>query len=193
MELPEEATDSITIPAQAQPIRLSAIHAEIIDAGLQWIVSGYRTWREKRVMPSARVELRLDAGRFDRGEYSQELMQQLLALLDSVGEIRVGGGRLYDLSPFQIACLIFAVRVAAQRVRHGHTATTIRSFGPRATRLIASLEKHRKRAKRLFIVLHGAEQYRVREHQWQRFVRWLRVHFLDCACTRRPAAQQFWP
>ena len=136
-------------------------------------------------MPFARRELRFDAGRFDRGAYSDPLMRMLLALADTVGKISFGGGRLYDMDPFQLAAMILGVRVAAQRVQHGHVQTTIGNFDRRAKRLTGWLEKLRKRSKRAFIRLHGTEQYESQEQRWLRFLRWLRVHFLDCDCMRR--------
>lgn len=112
-------------------------------------------------------------------------MQMLLALADAVIKIRCSGGRLYDLDHFQLAAMIFAVRVAAQEVQHGHAQTAIGNFERRAQRLIARLEKYRKRGKRAFIRLQGGDRYQVEEQKWQRFVRWLRVHLLDCDCLRR--------
>jgi hypothetical protein len=112
-------------------------------------------------------------------------MQMLLALADGVIKIRSSGGRLYDMDPFQLAVLILGARVAAKRVQHGHVQTTIGNFAQRANRLTARLQKYRKRSKRAFIRLHGAEQYGSQEQRWLRFLRWLRVHFLDCECMRR--------
>jgi hypothetical protein len=157
----------------------------MISAGLAWIGGNHHVWSTTGVMPFARLELRLEPGKYDPGLYSEELMQQMLTLAKSVGKIRSSGGRLYDLASFQIAALILGVRVAAQRIRHGHTETTIGDFDRRAKRLIARLEKYRKRAKRAYIRQHGADNYRAQEQGWQRFVRWLRVHFLDCPCQRR--------
>ena len=122
-------------------------------------------------MPFARPELRLDAGRFDRGAYSGELMQMLLALADAVIKIRSSGGRLYDMDPFQLAVLILGARVAAKRVQHGHVQITIGNFDQRAKKLTAWLEKLRKRSKRAFVRLHGCNDYQVQEQQWLRFLR----------------------
>jgi len=180
-----EAFSQAKAPRRLDPVRLSPTNAEISVLGLGWIVAVHHAWSTKGVMPYARWELRFDAGRFDRGVYSGELMQMLLALADAVMKIRSSGGRLYDMDPFQLAAMILGVRVAAQRVQHGHVETTVGNFDRRAKRLTAWLEKLRKRSKRAFIRLRGSNDYELQERQWLRFVRWLRVHFLDCDCMRR--------
>ncbi len=180
-----EAFSQAKAPRRLDPVRLSPTNVEIIALGLGWIVAVHHAWSTKGIMPFARLELRLDAGRFDRGAYSGELMQMLLASADAVIKIRSSGGRLYDMDPFQLAVLILGARLAAKRVLHGHVQTTIGNFAQRANRLTARLEKYRKRSKRAFIRLHGAEQYELQEQRWLRFLRWLRVHFLDCDCMRR--------
>ena len=135
-------------PKRLSPIRLSPTNAETIALGLGWIAAVHHAWSAQGVTHFSRPELRLDAGRFDPGAYSSDLMQMLLALADAVIKIRCSGGRLYDLDHFQLAAMIFAVRVAAQEVQHGHAQTAIGNFERRAQRLIARLEKYRKRGKR---------------------------------------------
>jgi hypothetical protein len=166
-----EAFSQAKAPSRLDPVRLSPTNAEIIALGLGWIVAVRHTWSAEGTMPFARPELRLDAGRFDRGAYSGELMLMLLALADAVIKIRSSGGRLYDMDPFQLAVLILGARVAAKRVQHGHVQITIGNFDQRAKKLTAWLEKLRKRSKRAFVRLHGCNDYQVQEQQWLRFLR----------------------
>ena len=167
------------------PIRLSQFHAEIIAGGLEWVAANYHIWIDRRQQPFARLELRLTPNKFDPGKFSEDFMRNLLAVAGTIGRIRHVGGRVYDLSPFQIAGLILGVRVLVQRVHHGHRIAPVNNLFVRAKRLVRTIEKHRKRAKRALVRQIGIEVYRVQCREWKNFVRWLRLHFLDCQCLRR--------
>jgi hypothetical protein len=171
-------------PWRLLPIRLSTRDVAIITEGVAWIAANHEHWRTKGRLPFARPDLRW-LSRFDRGRYSEELMQRFLTAAHSVVKIRSIGGRLYNLGPFQIAGFILAVRVVVQRVSHGHLKAPTEELTKRAMRLINRLEKYRKRAKRNFIRHHGDDAYQTEEHKWQALVRWLRVHILDCRCMRK--------
>jgi hypothetical protein len=171
-------------PKRLPPIRLSPPDVAIIAAGVAWIVANHETWRSKGRALFARPDVSW-LPTFNRGQYSEELMQRFLAAAHSVVEIRCNGGRLYEFDPFQIAGLILAVRVITRRVRHGHQAAPAGNLTNRAKRLVDCLEKYRKRAKRDFICQHGNDEYQMQARKWQALVRWLRTHLLDCSCVRK--------
>ena len=182
---PEKTSGRPKPPRRLPPIRLSAVDCRIIASGIDWLDANYRTWSTKGRMPYAHPELRWLPKSFDRGRYNAEFMEQVLAAGKAVNHIYDHGGRLYDFTMFQVAALILALRIVTQNVRHEHFKSLVKDLPRRSKRLIKKLEKHRKRAKRACIVAVGAEQCRARQTEWQAFVRWLRIHFCQCACLVR--------
>jgi hypothetical protein len=114
-------------PMHVAPIRISQADCLLIGAGLNYFAGNLEIWSAKGRLPYAHPELRWQPRRFDRGCYSTDFMQQVLSAGQAVSQILDHGGRLYDLSVFQIAALILAVRVVTQNVRHGHFKSQFRT------------------------------------------------------------------
>jgi hypothetical protein len=102
------------LPRLLAPIRLSKLNCQLITAGLDYLAANYGLWSTKGRLPYAHPELRWLPKSFDRGHYSAEFMQQVLAVRQAARHGCHHGGRLYDLTAFQVAGLILAVRVVAQ-------------------------------------------------------------------------------
>jgi len=120
-------------------------------------------------------------------------MAHVLALHSRVLSL-TRGGRLYALSSSDVAFCALAVRVAVRRHRHGHTKLDVPRVSSTAKRLLRRLEAVRKCAKRAEIRWSGADRYRETAATSRKFIQWLRVHFLDCPCTRKgrtPATFQY--
>ena len=105
----------------------------LITAGLDYLAASYELWSTKGRLPYAHPELRWLPKSFDRGRYSADFMQQVLAVRPAARQVRHHGGRLYDLTAFQVARLILAVRVVAQNVRHGHFKTYVKDLARRCS------------------------------------------------------------
>ncbi len=78
---------------------------------------------------------------------------------------------------FTLAAWILGVRTFHMLCRHGHRVAGKQHLGAVRT-LLKRLENYRKRAKRRFVSVHGAEDYRVLERRWLICLRWVRAQLL---------------
>src|SRR5207249_7179202 len=92
--------------------------------------------------------------------------------------------RRLQLDPFGLAACALSVRVTDMMVRHGHIETWLPNHEAASRKLLANLERRRKRAKRAYISVRGHAAYSEASQRWQRFVRFVRAYFLFCRCNR---------
>ena len=174
---------SARISNHANVLRLSGPDRQFLLAGLAWIVSNYNEWQSSNKMPNARPD-RSWLKPFDTGTYCQEFMAGVVALHGKVVALS-RTGRLRLSASWQFAACSLAVRVAVRRHKHDHSKLNIPHVDSAHKRLLDRLEAARKCAKRAEIRESGAAAYAETGKEWRAFVQWLRVHFLDCRCSRK--------
>lgn len=179
------------LPKAKIVIRLSERDHRLIRAGLNWIVGNYRLSNRGARILTGRVE-RAWVRSFDPGSYDQDLMDGIIALRVTVVSLAPSGRLRVDTS-FEIGACALAVRVVARRCRHGHTRFDMPQVDRASKRLLRRLEVVRKRAKRAEVRRSGLNSYQARAHEWQRFIRWIRVHIPDCGSTRLRRPARFGP
>ena len=165
-----------------RPLRLSLPPRQLIVAGLGYIAANHYFWVNKIPVAGTRPDLSWACA--DKGTYDQRFMDGILALRSRLASAK-GGVRLRIASAYEVAALIVAARVALKRHQHGHHRLDIDRIDWRTERLLRRLETVRKRAKRAEIKRSGQDNYRQTASEWRSFVRWLRLHFLDCRCSRK--------
>jgi len=167
-------------------IRLSVRDRQLILAGLSWIDyklldSGIRAIRPLQLTW---------AGSFDPVAFNQELADGMLVLHRRVLALSPGG-RLRVGSSFEMAACALAVRVQVKRQQRGRTVLLIPRVNEASKRLLRRLETARKRSKRADVRQLGLNSYQVKARDWQRFIRWIRVHIPDCGSAKpRPLTRR---
>lgn len=179
MTIPKEATPAA--PKSTLFLRASSRDRLLMLAGINPIVANYRLGESGR--RSANVA-RVWSSRFDPGEYSQAMMDDLLTVRERLMNLKSYARLRFDTS-FQIAGCAMAVRIATKNHRHGHPMPQIPKIGTAAKRLLNRLETLRKRAKRAELRQLGADVYRQKTEAWRRFIVWIRTHLTDCKCIPR--------
>jgi AraC-like DNA-binding protein len=163
-------------------LRLSTADLVLIRSGLVWICTRDSIWSEQGHMPNARPDrtwIKPDR----RGTFNlswMEIFQELQSRLTTVAN----GVRLRFATPFDVAACQFAVRAAVMLHHHGHCTVDVPNLRTSATHLLRRLEAARKRLKRQFVADSGMAMYAQALQSWQQFIRWVRVHFLDCKCKQ---------
>jgi len=76
------------------------------------------------------------------------------------------------------------VRVTEMLVRHGHIEAWLPNHTGASRKLLAKLERLRRRAKGAYIRVRGQAAFREASRRWQSFVRFARAYFLFCRCDR---------
>lgn len=165
-------------------LRLPSQDRQLIVAGLGYIAANHYFWAKKIAVAGTRPDLSWACA--DKGTYNQGFMDGILALHARLA-LAKAGVRLQVTSTYQVAALMLAARVALRRHNHGHHQLDIGRIAQRTKRLLRRLETVRKRVKRGKITRSGLDSYRQSASEWRSFIRWIRLHFLDCPCllTRR--------
>ena len=88
------------------------------------------------------------------------------------------------LDVFQISACALVVRASAKHERHAHFHISSSRPAVVRKRLLALLERHRRRAMVKAIKELGRERYQILRQGWLRFSRWLRFFALDCRCGK---------
>ncbi len=164
----------------AASLRLRDFQLGAIRPGLQLIVARLRYYEKSGGLPYQRPQsfsqLAHDSGTYDA---------DLALLLESLArKIAVGRkSRRLRLNAFELAACILGARITRQQAQHGHIECQGAS-AQRCRRLVALLEKYRKRAKRLAEGARGSAAWKESSSHWREFVLWLRLHLLHCSCGR---------
>ena len=163
--------------------RLSRGEAKLIRIGLGGVINGDHVWKASGSpwYSSARM-LFLPTRRIDEGAYDPEYLAIISRVI--VATTFTGQSRRLRLDPFELGACTLAVRVTEMMVRHGHTQAWLSNHKNATRRLLAKIERLRKRAKRAFIRVHGHAAFSEASQRWQRFVRFARAYFLFCRCNR---------
>jgi hypothetical protein len=169
-------------------IRLSQPDRHLILAGLTWIISNYKSLNG-RMTTTSLLETTW-ARRFDPGVFNQELMDMIIGLRVIVMSLPPGD-RLRVNTSVEIAACALAVRVAVKRHWHVRTLLVIPRVDSASRRLLRRLEAVRKRAKRAEVRQSGLNSYQARARDWQRFIRWIRVHTPDCGSIKPRSPARF--
>ncbi len=78
------------------------------------------------------------------------------------------------LDAIAIAMCMFAIRSLGREIRRGRIPNLVWPTDLDCNRLLAKLEKHRKRAKRIWLRRGDRPGYRDQCWRWQRFLRWVK-------------------
>lgn len=142
-----------SIPSSTHRFRLSPRDSLLINIGFSWIAWNYQFWADNHVFINGRPDRRW-LPHVDRGVFSRDLMDGIIALHTQIVSLKAGG-RLRVSSSFDFAACALAVRVAITSHRHGHTNIKLASIDKLSKRLLRRLENARKRAKRAQIRRSG--------------------------------------
>src|SRR5439155_1991874 len=163
-------------------LRLSCREAKLIRIGLFSIANGHELWRARGSPPYSPSRMLFQAIRKDEGEYSAEYLAIVSRVV--VAATFPGQSRRLRLDPFELAACVLGVRVTEMQVRHGHVEAWLPDHEIASEKLLARLERLRKRAKRAWIRARGHAAYSEASRRWQCFVRFVRAYFLFCRCNR---------
>lgn len=158
-------------------LRLSPKNVRVILVGLNWIWQHHQLSLAGRT-PRAKPDLRWRPDLLAKGRFQPWLMNVILSLRTKLTDKYADGGRLYRLKTVEVSTMMLAVRVAGQLQRQGIVRER-KDFQRRVRKLLNRLEKLRKRAKRCMIREQGIEAYRREASEWQSFVCWIRLRFLQ--------------
>ena len=163
-------------------LRLSCREAKIIRIGLFSITNGNKLWQARGSPSYSPARMLFQASRKDEGEYREEHLATVSRLAATA--TFTSQSRRLRLDPFELSACILGVRVTEMLVRHGHIETWLPNHEAASRKLLAKLERRRKRAKRAYISVRGHAAYSEASQRWQRFVRFVRAYFLFCRCNR---------
>ena len=163
-------------------LRLSCREAKIIRIGLFSIANGHELWRARGSPPYSPARMLFQRCRVDEGEYSAED----LATVSRVAATATftSQSRRLRLDPLELAACAFGARVTEMQVRHGHIEAWLPNHTGASRKLLAKLERLRRRAKGAYIRVRGQAAFREASRRWQSFVRFARAYFLFCRCDR---------
>jgi hypothetical protein len=170
-------------PPRPNFLRLSTRHLALLRSGVAWICTRDSLWSEHGQLPNARPD-RTWMRPERRGNFNEHWMAIFHDLQLWIEQL-AGGRRVGFTTPFDVAACQLAVRTAVMLHRHSHYTLTDLDVTVSAKRLLRRLEAARKRAKRQFVAESGSAMYAQALRSWQQFIRWMRVHFMDCKCKRR--------
>ncbi len=174
---PPASGNSLLRGTNSPPLRLSPKNVRIILIGLNWLWQHHQLYACGRA-PHARPDLRWRQDLVTKGTFQPWLMNIILSLRTTLTDKYVDGGRLYRLRMVEVSTMMLAARVAGQLQRQGIIREP-KDLQRRLRRLLNRLEKLRKRAKRRMILEQGIEAYRREASEWQSFVCWIRLRFLQ--------------
>jgi hypothetical protein len=162
-------------------VRFNPVQRGLIWPGLNRIVLGYMTFRETgwadtypfQVHPLATVP----KPGFSPGTFKVELMQMITDLWSRIKPARGRRIRL-QLNFFQLSACILAVRIGHdyERLRLKRKISVERKRAMR--RVIASLERELKRARRTYASEMGEDAYKCMRETWFEHLRWIRMHLV---------------
>lgn len=153
--------------------RIAALHARCIANGIR---------------PIFYLDNMAPRPRQNSGRYDQAVMAAFLELSDRLALLFSSPCtyRQLQLSLLEIEFLMHAARVTRKQIAHGHIKKP-RSYSSRlVVRLLAKLEVHRKRAKRLWMASSCKEAYTDVQRRWANLMRWIHHWLLYCTCHRQP-------
>src|SRR5205809_3814424 len=163
-------------------LRLSRREAKLIRIGLFSITNGNKLWQARGSPSYSPARMLFQASRKDEGEYREEHLATVSRL--AAKATFTSQSRRLRLDPFELSACILGVRVTEMLVRHGHIETWLPNHTGASRKLLARLERLRRRAKRAFIRVRGHAAYSEESRHWQSFVRFARAYFLFCRCNR---------
>jgi len=188
---------------------LTVKQIKLIWPGLHLLSTNFFKFEEKSISylspwgPSGTVQ------NYDEGEWNRELMDRILALGRHLEKKSKSGGYVrMDFLDLRIA--VFAARTSVHVVRQN--ARTFRKWNKAAkarfrfdqasivelkskTKLVIhSLERHLKRATRLFLRAHSRAEFERKAHEWARFLRWVKYHltFFAKEPARQPGLRKYY-
>ncbi len=161
-------------------LRLSPLQLNAIRPGLLLIIHRYQATLDTGEYHYSYPYYLHPRPGFDFGEFDPDFMN---IVRDLGNRFPSGPGCSWrlQLNAIELAICIFAARITAKQRRHGHLAAAQTKSAP-LTRLVRTLERHRKRALRLI----PAEVFRDYSRRWRRLLQWIRVHLLFCGCQKVP-------
>ena len=182
---PEAAADN----PNAVTVELSKGQLALIWPGLAYIVSAYQMERQGGTTPTSYPFVMYPPRRgFDSGTFSQPMMDRIISLLRAL-QPKVNAGGRFQLDSFELRAAAFAARTTLRlrrvRAREGRKARTRSQYGSnsekraiarqalRTGRLIPTLERYMKRAKRRFMLTASEDEFRKLSKEWQSHLRWI--------------------
>jgi hypothetical protein len=173
-------------------LRLTSNQMSVIWPGLDLLVKGYISKREKKIaIHEYPFRLYPPPSGFNRGVFHQELMEEILLFWQRLFPRSSSGGRM-QMTTIEIRIAIFAVRVNLdlwRRQKHDARKLTARAkclvgvdgesliaLTRRSRRTIATLERHLKRSNRVAIAVRTNEEYSALTRAWRKHLRWMRLY-----------------
>ncbi len=172
-----------TSKAVTTSLRLSRAEVNLICPGLRRILAAHAAWDREGKAPFSFERLIYSAIRDDEGQYSPADMDTIRRVLEKLAD-GPGETKRFHLDAFELAAASLGVRATEKMSRHRHIQGSFPNHQAAARRLLSKLERHRKRAKRSFIRVQGLTAFSAASQRWQRFVLFVRAHFLYCSCHR---------
>lgn len=164
--------------------RVTARQSQLLDIGLRPILLAYTNWQHSGQFPAPHPQLTGNLVN-DRGGYDEQLMRGVVQLAATLQRMQHRPGRLYLCEYSDITALQLALRLALERLRHGHEKAWAPRLERSAKHLMLRLDALRCRVKRALIARSGHPVFSKVSQQWRAFVHWMRLHLLYCRCKWR--------
>ena len=172
--------------------RLSAAQMSVIWPGLDMLTKSYLS-RGRKGVTRYEYPFRVypPRGGFDRGEFDQDMMDEVLAVGERLRPKAKLGGRI-QMDAIELRAAIFAIRSNLDYVRKGRHDRRLWSQETKAKfllddksynqlkikspRVILSLERHTKRANRVLVKAVTKAGYTALMQVWKAHLRWMHLH-----------------
>ncbi|MBV9146694.1 MAG: hypothetical protein JO065_12305 [Acidobacteria bacterium] len=164
-------------------IRLASIAVNLANVGFRTIVHRYLTWEQCASSADSHSDLHTARFYLKSGTFSADFISSVAILYHSLKDSQAP--RRLCVNYISTCALQFAVRIALQQIRHGHSPPIDGCNDKVIARLARKLELTRKRLKREIIAKQGNPHYSSISKDWREFTRWVRLHLLYCSCLTR--------
>ena len=165
-------------PSEQNVIRVSAKEAQTIGKGLAFAVSRHTLWTKTGELSIPRELHPYHMATINLGRLSPGVVAVVYALAKRTDKLSKIGGRLPCPEPFSIEACILGVRVNSKLENQNKNRQNPEESDKFYRRLIAKLEKHRKRQQRMLNRKLGQEEYKKQQKDWKQTARLFRKYFL---------------
>lgn len=177
--------------------------------GLHLVTANFIIFQKKSISFHTPLDFAGMLHNSDQGEWSQELMDRMLAFGREIEKKSESGGYVrMDFLDLRVA--IFAARTSirvlrqrawswrkwdkASKAKFSLDQASIADLKSKTKVLIRTLELHLKRATRLFLRAHSRAEFERKAHEWARFLRWVKYHltFFAKEPARQPGLRKYY-
>lgn len=115
--------------------------------------------------------------------YSSTGMRPFTEALTRISLVSAAGGRI-RFSAHELAACMFSARHTRTMVHHRHVAPWLEDHHALADKLLAKLERYRRRARRRFEEQLGNDRYVTAAKAGRDIMTWIHAEYLWCRCNR---------